>query len=187
MRYAQGLVPSRSGGEARLTWAGVAHVIADKSELFEILFEAGSQVCRGTIVCLFVRPGIARNQDIAGHIGAGCGHVQAKDWVGDCLHFLDLSADHRAYHGARIVDIDTCASAIGTTTPAGVDEVATHMVFFDTLAQQVRVFSRTAWQEGRAEAGTERCLRRGYSGLGPSQLACIAGEEVVHGLPGGQL
>src|SRR5438876_280560 len=159
---------------SKLPWSRVAYLVTGKGELLEVLFEAGSQVSRLAIIGLFALPGIAGNQQLGGYIGARRRYMQAKDGIGHYLDTVQCTADSRSHHGTRVVDIDALTYTVGTTRPAGVDQVAAYVMLFDALTQQIGVFTRTQWQEGGAKARAKRGLGRGHASLGPRQLTGIA-------------
>src|SRR5690349_1173361 len=144
----------------QLPGSSVAHLVARQSELLEVLLEASGEIGGGAVEVVFVGPGVARDEQVGWHIRATGGDAQAKDRIGDRLHAVQRAADGGPYHSAGIVDIDARTDAIGAARPAGVQQVAAHVVPLDALAQQIGVFAGTQGQERRAKARAEGRFRR---------------------------
>ena len=85
-------------------------------------------------------------------------------------------------------DLHPVADAVGSARPAGVDQPAVDLVLGDFLAQQVGVDRRMQSHEGRSETGAENGRRfAAHSPFGPGDLGGVSGNEMIHGLLGGQL
>src|SRR5260370_357914 len=165
-----------------LARTGVTHFFAGQRELGEVLFEALGQVSYLPVVCFLVGPGIARNEQRIRHIRARGRNVQSEGGIRHYLYILQRSTDSSTHHCPCVVDVDTLANAIGSAGPACVDEIAAHVMLLNALSQQVRIFSRLKWEEGRAKAGAEGRLRRCYARFSTRQLTGVAREEVIHSL-----
>ena len=87
-------------------------------------------------------------------------------------------------NGARVLEADAFAGAVGAAAPAGVDQPDPRFVLLHLRRQQLGVFARMPDQERAAEAGRERRLRLGHAHLGAGHLRGVAADEVIHRLRG---
>lgn len=81
----------------------------------EVLFEAGSEICRRAVIGFFILPGVAWHEKFAWHVWAGGGDVQAEDGIGDCLHVIQRAVDGGSHHRTGVIDVDAFANAVGAT------------------------------------------------------------------------
>jgi len=90
--------------------------------------------------------------------------------------------------GASVLERATLAVILDTSTgPAGVEEPGVGVVRGDLLRKHGGVLHGVESQEGLGEARGEGGLGLGYTLLGTGHLGGVTGDEVVHGLGGGEL
>src|SRR6266566_10025412 len=119
----------------KLSRSSVTNLITGQRELREILLEARSKIGSLAIISFFVRPGIPRNEHFVGDIRTSCGRTQTKDRVRKHLDLVECPANCRPDHRSRKVDINTFTYPKGTTTPSGVNEITSNLVYFNTFTQ----------------------------------------------------
>src|ERR1700704_1655979 len=90
---------------ADLLWSGILHFVAGQRELFEILFEALSEILYLLIIRFFVFPGVSGIEHFGWHVGTGSGEMQSKYGIRHHLHFVHFAADSSPYHSSRVVDV----------------------------------------------------------------------------------
>src|SRR6266487_3649214 len=152
-------LPYGNEREKTLPWASVTYLVAGQRELCEILFEACSKISRLAIIAFFICPCIPRNEQLTGHTRTRRGRMQAKDWVCNYLNIVEHPTDSCSHHRSRMIDVDALADTIWATSPTGIDKIAAHLIFFNTLTQQISIFSWSQGQKGGSKTRTESCLR----------------------------
>lgn len=163
-----------------LPGTSIAHSGIGDIELREVFFETRRKFGSLAIKRFFVGLGYVRDKQRIRDSGAVDGRMQPEMGISNHFNIVKESTNGSTHHHARIIDIDAFAHAIRAARPSGVDEVATHLMSLNALAQEVSILDRRQREEGRAKAGTERCLWSSYASFRSSQLTCVAGQKVVH-------
>jgi hypothetical protein len=143
----------------------------------------------GQVAChLIVRegggPGIPGVEEFGRDAGAAGRDGHTKDRMGVIFHFVEGAFEGGGDHSARERQLNTIALAIGSAGPSGIDHPNLDPVLFDLPTQQFSVAAGVEGEEWGAKAGTEGGFRLGDPGFGAGHLCGIAGDELVHGLPG---
>src|SRR5215472_4492813 len=148
-------------------------------ELLEVVAELAREFVRLRNIRGFVGPRVARVEDLGRHARHARGHFHVEYRIRSEPDAVELSADRRIDHRARVGELHALADAIRSAAPTGVDEPAPHVVPCDPLAEHLRVDDRFVHHERGAEAVRERRLRFGDALFGAGDLRGVAGEEVI--------
>ena len=134
----------------------------------------------------FVLPALFGTEDVIRYAAAFGDDGEAEARVGFARRVGEFTAVDGVQYGARVFEFDAFAGAVGATCPAGVDEPDVDVVFFDFFGEQFGVFGGMPNHEGRAEAGGEGGGRFGDAHFRARDFGGVAGDEVEHGLFGGE-
>src|SRR5215211_5856016 len=136
---------------------GVFHRFCDLClEPPEVLPEKIGELRSLLVVVFAALPGTAGVEEPAIDSWDLDGYVEAEERVLSRLGIIEPAADHGAHHLAGGGDVYAAPDAVGTTGPAGVDQVAAGAVRAQPLGEHL--------------------------GVGRLELGGVGGEEVVGGL-----
>ena len=108
--------------------------------------------------------------------------MQAEDRIFRCLDRIEHSGKRFVDHGAGIGQVHALSDAVGSASPAGIDEPAFHIVLFDLLTEQIGIDIRMMYHKRRAEACREIRLGRRHSALCSGKLCRITGDKMIERL-----
>ena len=133
-------------------------------------------------------PALGRVEELVGHAGASLGDGEVEGLVDLVLLVGELARVDGVEDGASVLERATLAVVLDTSTgPAGVEEPGVGVVRGNLLRKHGGVLHGVESQEGLGEARGESGLGLGDTLLGTGHLGGVTGDEVVHGLGGGEL
>ena len=133
-------------------------------------------------------PALGRVEELVGHAGASLGDGEVEGLVDLVLLVGELARVDGVEDGASVLERATLAVVLDTSTgPAGVEEPGVGVVRGNLLREHGGVLHGVESQEGLGEARGESGLGLGDTLLGTGHLGGVTGDEVVHGLGGGEL
>ena len=133
-------------------------------------------------------PALGRVEELVGHAGASLGDGEVEGLVDLVLLVGELARVDGVEDGASVLERATLAVVLDTSTgPAGVEEPGVGVVRGNLLRKHGGVLHGVESQEGLGEARGESGLGLGHTLLGTGHLGGVTGDEVVHGLGGGEL
>lgn len=152
-------------------------LVEELAELVDLLGEGGGG-----------GPALLGVEELVGDTGAGLGDGQVEDSVGLVLGLGELAGVDGVQNGTGVLERATLAAGGGTgTDPTGVEEPGVGLVLLDLLGEHGGVAHGVQGQEGLGEARGEGGLGLGDTVLGTGHLGGVTGDEVEHGLLGGEL
>ena len=158
------------------------------SVLDEVLVEQVRQLVDLVVERRRRGPALLGVEQIVGHVAAVLGHVQVEDRVHLVLGVGELAVVDGVQDGARVLERAALAAGGGASAdPAGVEQPSVGLVLRDLLGQHLRVAHGVQGQEGLGEAGREGRLGLRHTVLSAGHLGGVTGDEVEHGLLGGEL
>lgn len=156
--------------------------------LLEVLVEEDSKLGDLVLEGSGGGPALLGVEELAGDTGAGGGDGQVEGSVGLVLGLGELAVVDGVQNGTGVLERATLAASGGTgANPAGVQEPGVDLVLLDLLGQHVRVAHGVKSQEGLSEARREGSLGLSDTVLSTGHLGGVTGDEVEHGLLGGEL
>lgn len=133
-------------------------------------------------------PGVLGIEELGRDAGAGLRNVQVEDVVGLVVGLGKVAAVDGVEDGPGVLERATLAAGGGAgADPTGVEEPGVGLVGGDLVGEHASVAHGVQSQEGLGEARREGRLRLGHAVLGTGHLGRVAGDEVEHGLLGGEL
>lgn len=156
--------------------------------LLEVLVEEDSKLGDLVLEGSGGGPALLGVEELAGDTGAGGGDGQVEGSVGLVLGLGELAVVDGVQDGTGVLERATLAASGGTgADPAGVQEPGVDLVLLDLLGQHVGVAHGVKSQEGLSEARREGSLGLSDTILSTGHLGGVTGDEVEHGLLGGEL
>ena len=156
--------------------------------LLEVLHEQGTQLLDLALEIRSAVPALRGVEQLVRDIGAGLWHRQVEGVVNLVLDVCKLAGVNGVQDRASVLERATLSSCgRAGTDPTGVEEPCVRTVFFDLLCKHSGVAHGVKGEEGLGEARGEGGLGLGDTLLGSGHLGGITGDEVVHGLGGGEL
>jgi hypothetical protein len=141
-------------------------LVEELAELGDLALEVGS-----------TGPALGRVEELVGDAGASLGDGEVESLVVDGVE-----------DGASVLERATLAIVLDTSTgPAGVEEPGVGVVRGNLLREHGGVLHGVKSQERLSEARGESGLGLSDTLLGTGHLGGVTGDEVVHGLGGGEL
>lgn len=152
-------------------------LVEELGELVDLVLEGGGG-----------GPRVLGVEELIGDAGARLGDVQVEDVVGLVLGVGELAVVDGVEDGAGVLQRAALAAGGGARAdPAGVQEPGVGLVLGDLVGKHGGVAHGVQGQEGLGEARGEGGLWLGDAVFGAGHLGGVAGDEVEHGLLGGEL
>ena len=156
--------------------------------LLEVLVEQVTQLGDLILEGGGAGPAVLGVEQGLGDTGAGLGDGQVEGVVGLVLDSGEVAAVDGVQDGAGVLERATLATGGGAgADPTGVEEPGVGLVLLDLLGEHAGVAHGVQGQEGLGEARGEGGLGLGDTILGTGHLGGVTGDEVEHGLLGGEL
>jgi hypothetical protein len=152
-------------------------LVEELAELGDLALEVGS-----------TGPALGRVEELVGDAGASLGDGEVESLVDLVLLVGELAGVDGVEDGASVLERATLAIVLDTSTgPAGVEEPGVGVVRGNLLREHGGVLHGVKSQERLSEARGESGLGLSDTLLGTGHLGGVTGDEVVHGLGGGEL
>lgn len=152
-------------------------LVEEAAKLVDLVLEGGSG-----------GPAVLGVEQLIGDTGAGLGDGQVEDLVGLVLGVGELTAVDGVQDSTGVLEGATLATSGSTSAdPTGVEQPGVGLVLLDLLSQHGSVAHGVQSQEGLGEARGEGSLGLSDTVLSTSHLGGVTGDEVEHGLLGGEL
>lgn len=153
----------------------------------EVLIEELTQFVNLILEAGRAGPAALGVEQFAGDVGAGLGDVEVEGVVGLVLDVGELAGVDGVEDGASVFERATfAAGGAASTDPAGVQQPSVSLVLGDLVSEHAGVAHWVKGQEGLGEAGGESGLGFSDTILSASHLGGVTGDEVEHGLFGGE-
>ena len=149
----------------------------------KVLDEMSSQFSGLVSVFSHVSPGLPWSEHEGVRYARAAGdHFKAEVFVSFCLCILQFPSDGRGDHLSAVNDIDSVTFTKGAFRPACVYEINPGLVLSEALAQKFSIGQKLPGHEGQTKAWGKGWYRFFDPHLGSCQLACVTGQELIHGL-----